>query len=90
MPKPLLTDDIINQASREKQRLDDEIARAKSSDPELAKKFAAQKAQIEKNQIYKSRRIEAQKRDERGKKMTKYIVILAILLIIVMIVVFKF
>lgn len=90
MPRPLLTDDIIKQAEREKERLEQEIAQARQDDTQLIKKFAPEKAKMEKNQIYKSRRIESQKRDERGKKITKYIVILLVLLIIVTIIVFKF
>jgi hypothetical protein len=90
MPKPLLTDEIIRQAEREKKQLEREIAQARQDDTQLIKKFASQKAKMEKNQIYKSRRIESQKRDERGKKITKYIVILVILLLIVTIIVFNF
>jgi hypothetical protein len=90
MPKPLLTDDIIAQAAREKKRLEQEIAQARQDDTQLIKKFAPEKAKLAKNQIYKSRRIEAQKREERGRKITKYIVILLILLMIITIIVFNF
>ncbi|GAB2020963.1 cell wall synthase accessory phosphoprotein MacP [Pseudolactococcus yaeyamensis] len=90
MPKPLLTDEMIQQAAREKERLEREIAQARQDDTQLIKKFAPQKAQMAKNQVYKSRRIESQKREERGKKITKYIVILLILLVIITVVVFKF
>lgn len=90
MPKPLLTDEMIQQAAREKECLEREIAQARQDDTQLIKKFAPQKAQMEKNLVYKSRRIEAQKREERGKKITKYIVILVVLLIIITVIVFKF
>lgn len=90
MPKPLLTDEMIRQAKRDKSRLEAEIAQARQDDTQLIKQFAPQKAKLEKNQIYKSRRIEAQKREARGKKITKYIVILVVLLIIITIIVFKF
>lgn len=90
MPKPLLTDEMIRQAKRDKARLEAEIAQARQDDTQLIKQFAPQKAKLEKNQIYKSRRIEAQKREARGKKITKYIVILVVLLIIITIIVFKF
>lgn len=90
MPKPLLTDEMIRQAKRDKARLEAEIAQARQDDTQLIKQFASQKAALEKNQIYKSRRIETQKRDARGKKMTKYIVLLVVLLIVITIIVFKF
>ncbi|GAX47166.1 cell wall synthase accessory phosphoprotein MacP [Pseudolactococcus reticulitermitis] len=90
MPKPLLTDEMIRQAAREKERLEREFEQARQDDTQLIKQFAPQKAQLEKNQVYKSRRIESQKREERGKKITKYIVILLILLVIITVIVFKF
>ncbi|GFH42527.1 hypothetical protein Hs30E_10780 [Lactococcus hodotermopsidis] len=90
MPKPILTDDVIEKAKRDKKRLEREIAQARKEDTQIIKKFAAEKKALEKNQVYKSRRIESQKREERSKKMTKYIVILAILLLIVTIIVFNF
>lgn len=90
MPKPLLTDEIIRAAKQNKKRLEQEFAQAKQDDTQLIKKFSSDKKKLAKNQVYKSRRIETQKREERGKKITKSIIILLILLIIVMIVVFKF
>lgn len=90
MPRPLLTDDIIKEAKRNKKRLEQELLQAKQDDTQLIKKFASEKTKLEKKQIYKSRRIESQKREERGKKITRSIIILAILLIVVMIIVFKF
>ena len=90
MPRPLLTDDIIKEAKRNQKRLEQELLQAKQYDTQLIKKFASEKTKLEKNQIYKSRRIESQKREERGKKITRSIIILAILLIVVMIIVFKF
>lgn len=90
MPKPLLTDEMIQQAAREKERLEREIAQARQDDTQLIKQFAPQKAQLEKNSVYKSRRIESQKREARGKKITKSIVILVVLLIIITVIVFKF
>ena len=90
MPKPLLTDEMIQQAAREKERLEREIAQARQDDTQLIKQFAPQKAKLEKNSVCKSRRIESQKREERGKKITKYIVILVVLLIIITVIVFKF
>ena len=90
MPRPLLTDDIIKEAKRNKKRLEQDLLQAKQDDTQLIKKFASEKTKLEKNQIYKSRRIESQKREERGKKITRSIIILAILLIVVMIIVFKF
>lgn len=90
MTKPLLTDEIIKDAKQNKQRLEQEFERAKQDDTQLIKKFSSEKTKLAKNQVYKSRRIETQKREERGKKITRSIVILGILLIIVIIIVFKF
>lgn len=90
MPRPLLTDDIIKEAKQNQKRLEQELLQAKQDDTQLIKKFASEKTKLEKNQIYKSRRIESQKREERSKKITRSIIILAILLIVVMIIVFKF
>ncbi len=68
MPKPLLTDEMIQQAAREKERLEREIAQARQDDTQLIKQFAPQKAKLEKNSVYKSRRIESQKEKSGGKK----------------------
>lgn len=46
MPKPLLTDEMIQQAAREKECLEREIAQARQDDTQLIKKFAPQKAQM--------------------------------------------
>lgn len=90
MPKPLLTDEVIRAAKQNKKRLEQEFAKAKQDDTQLIKKFSSEKNKLAKNQVYKSRRIETQKREERGKKITKSIIILIILLIIVTVIVFKF
>ncbi len=51
MPKPLLTDEMIQQAAREKERLEREIAQARQDDTQLIKQFAPQKAKLEKNSV---------------------------------------
>ncbi len=71
MPKPLLTDEMIQQAAREKERLEREIAQARQDDTQLIKQFAPQKAKLEKNSVYKSRRIESQKKRTAGEKNHK-------------------
>lgn len=46
MPKPLLTDEMIQQAAREKERLEREIAQARQDDTQLIKQICAAKSEI--------------------------------------------
>jgi hypothetical protein len=67
MPKPLLTDEMIQQAAREKECLEREIAQARQDDTQLIKKFAPQKPKWKKIWFIKAVVLKL-KREERGKK----------------------
>ena len=80
--KPLLTDDIVDQARREREELEAKIQREMEENEELARKYDKLEAQQAKQSVYKSRRIETQKTQMRGRHLMKYLFILWAILIL--------
>ena len=58
MPKPLLTDEVIEQANQEKKNLERRLQRELEEDTEIAEKYDSIEKKLSKNSVYKSRRIE--------------------------------
>ncbi|MFV0555674.1 MAG: cell wall synthase accessory phosphoprotein MacP [Lactovum sp.] len=79
--KPLLTDDIVNQARQGRHRVEEEIRRGLKEDTELAEKYDKMEREQKKQHVYKSRRIENQKTKVRGRFLLRYLFILWAILI---------
>jgi hypothetical protein len=83
MGKPLLTDEMIQQAKREKRQLD----------AKLDAEFSVYKSQVEANESKKkkplSRTQEIEKEAKRSKAMNKWLVIGLVLLVILIYAAFK-
>lgn len=75
MPKPILTDDIIEKARHDREQLEENIRRGMQEDKQLAAKYDAKEAQLQKQAVYKSRRIENEKTKQRGKKLDRFLII---------------
>ncbi|GBG97031.1 cell wall synthase accessory phosphoprotein MacP [Lactococcus termiticola] len=92
MPRPLLTDDIIEQAQREKLEAELRLRRELEEDEELAQKYDQKEEELAKQAVYKSRRIENVKVKERSKKLNKWlwIILLVALLLLVLFVLYYF
>ena len=58
MPKPLLTDDIIEDAERKRRRLERSLKEELEQDREISEKYDKLERDLSKNAVYKSRRIE--------------------------------
>ena len=58
MPKPLLTDEVIEQAKQDKKNLERRLQRELEEDTEIAEKYDSIEKNLSKNAVYKSRRIE--------------------------------
>jgi len=71
MPRPLLTDDVIERAQREKLEAELRLRRELEEDEELAQKYDQKEEELAKKAVYKSRRIENVKVKERSKKLNK-------------------
>jgi hypothetical protein len=77
MPKkPLLTDDIVEQARLKRARLEENLRKGMEEDSELSRKYDEEEKRLQKQAIYKSRRIENAKTQQRGKHLLKYLFIL--------------
>ena len=57
MPKPLLTDEVIEQAKQDKKNLERRLQRELEEDTEIAEKYDSIEKNLSKNAVYKSRRI---------------------------------
>ncbi|MDR0299646.1 MAG: cell wall synthase accessory phosphoprotein MacP [Streptococcaceae bacterium] len=79
--KPLLTDDIVDQARLKRARLEEDIRRGLEEDTELARKYDEEEKRLQKHAIYKSRRIENAKTQQRGRHLLRYLFILWAILI---------
>ena len=79
--KPLLTDDIVERAQQNRERLEDDIRRGMQEDTELAAKYDEMERKQQKQSVYKSRRIENAKTKQRGRHLLKYLFILWAILI---------
>ncbi|MDR0298332.1 MAG: cell wall synthase accessory phosphoprotein MacP [Streptococcaceae bacterium] len=75
MAKPILTDEMIDDANRDRAALEADIRRGMQRDEALIKKYDEKERALAKNSTHKSRRIETAKSSIRGKKLTKYIII---------------
>ncbi|AYG00941.1 cell wall synthase accessory phosphoprotein MacP [Lactococcus allomyrinae] len=82
MPRPLLTDDIIEQAKQDKKRLDQKLQRELENDREIAEKYDNIERELSKNSVYKSRRIENAKVKKRGKIINKWLWIVTVIVIL--------
>ncbi|OFI49476.1 hypothetical protein BG261_02545 [Floricoccus tropicus] len=81
MPKPILTDEILEKYKEDEKYLDRRIKDEMMDDTKLVRKYDKLEQKLQKKQVNKSRRIENAKRDERDKSMNKWIVILVLLII---------
>lgn len=54
MPKPLLTDEVIEQANQEKKNLERRLQRELEEDTEIAEKYDSIEKKLSKNSVYKS------------------------------------
>lgn len=75
MPKPILTDDIVEKARRDREQLEKNIRHGIEKDEQLAAKYDAEEARLQKQAVYKSRRIENAKTKQRGKKLDRFLII---------------
>lgn len=82
MPKPILTDEIIEKAKRDKARIEEKLQREMENDQELAEKYDRMEKDLSKQSVYKSRRIENVKRQERGKILNKWLTIVTVIVVI--------
>ncbi|OFI45697.1 cell wall synthase accessory phosphoprotein MacP [Floricoccus penangensis] len=89
MPKPILTDEILEKYKDDEKYLDRRIKDEMMDDTKLIKKYDKLEQKLQKNQVNKSRRIENAKRDERDKSMNKWIIILVLLIIALVFAVLK-
>ena len=81
MPRPILTDDIIEQAKRDRRRLERNLQRELESDQELAEKYDEIERELSKNSVYKSRRIENAKQKNRSKRVNKWLIIVLLIVL---------
>jgi len=75
MPRPLLTDDIIEKAKQDKKALERRLQEELERDEEIAQKYDNIEKELSKNSVYKSRRIENAKAQKRGKPINKWLMI---------------
>ena len=79
MPKPLLTDEVIEQAKQDKKNLERRLQRELEEDTEIAEKYDSIEKNLSKNAVYKSRRIENAKAQKRGKAINKWLFIVTLI-----------
>ncbi len=86
MPRPILTDEIIEQAKRDKEQLERNLQREMENDREIAQKYDKIEKDLSKQAVYKSRRIENAKQNQRRKTVNKWlwIVIIVVLVLLVL------
>ena len=77
MPKPLLTDEVIEQAKQDKKNIERRLQRELEEDTEIAEKYDS----IEKN-LSKNRRIENAKAQKRGKAINKWLFIVTLIVVL--------
>ena len=82
MPKPLLTDEIIEKAKREREQLERNLQREMKEDETLAEKYIKIEQKLSKHAVYKSRRIENVKQRERNKKVNKWLWIVVLIVVV--------
>ena len=82
MPKPLLTDEVIEQAKQDKKNLERRLQRELEEDTEIAEKYDSIEKNLSKNAVYKSRRIENAKALKRGKAINKWLFIVTLIVVL--------
>lgn len=82
MPKPLLTDEVIEQAKQDKKNLERRLQRELEEDTEIAEKYDSIEKNLSKNAVYKSRRIENAKAQKRGKAINKWLFIVTLIVVL--------
>ncbi len=82
MPRPLLTDDIIEKAKQDKKALERRLQEELERDEEIAQKYDNIEKELSKNSVYKSRRIENAKAQKRGKTINKWLMMVGIVLVL--------
>ncbi|MFC4651315.1 cell wall synthase accessory phosphoprotein MacP [Lactococcus nasutitermitis] len=85
MPRPLLTDEIIEQAKQDKERIERELQREMENDREISEKYDKIEQDLSKQAVYKSRRIENVKQQRRSKLINKWLLIVTIIVVIFLI-----
>ena len=90
MPKPLLTDEVIEQANQEKKNLERRLQRELEEDTEIAEKYDSIEKKLSKNSVYKSRRIENAKAQKRGKSINKWLFIVTLIVVLLVIAFFLY
>lgn len=86
MPKPLLTDDIIEQAKRESRDFDRKLQQELENDEALAEKYDKLESQYSrKSTTHKSRRIENAKSKKRGSIINRWLFITTAIVIVLLI-----
>ena len=81
MPKPLLTDDIIEDAKRKRRRLERILKEELEQDREISEKYDKLERDLSKNAVYKSRRIENAKQKKRSSRVNKWLLITSLVVI---------
>lgn len=84
MSKPLLTDDIIEQAKKDKARLEQKLKAEMQEDQELSQKYEKIERDLSKKAVYKSRRIENAKQKQRSKSINKWLWIIILIVVILL------
>lgn len=90
MPKPLLTDEVIEQANQEKKNLERRLQRELEEDTEIAEKYDSIEKKLSKNSVYKSRRIESAKAQKRGKAINKWLFIVTLIVVLLVVAFFLY
>ena len=90
MPKPLLTDEVIEQANQEKKNLERRLQRELEEDTEIAEKYDSIEKKLSKNSVYKSRRIENSKAQKRGKAINKWLFIVTLIVVLLVVAFFLY
>lgn len=81
MPRPILTDDIVDEARQKREQLEEDIRRGIKENPVISAKYDKEAKQLKKQAVYKSRRIENAKTKARGNKLNLYLVIAILILL---------
>lgn len=82
MPRPILTDDIIEKARQDKKKLDYKLQKELENDQEIAEKYDNIERELSKNLVYKSRRIENAKAKKRSKTVNKWLWIVVLIVLV--------
>jgi Fe2+ transport system protein B len=78
MPRPLLTDEMIERAKRDRKNLERRLQQELEEDSEISEKYDNIERELSKNSVYKSRRIENAKVKKRGKTVNKWLLIVVL------------